>query len=59
MLRYEPVTVCEDAEGDIDAMPFLAGQDVALIRRTQTAGEIVREIVDEARSAAQRLNCLL
>jgi NAD(P)H-dependent flavin oxidoreductase YrpB (nitropropane dioxygenase family) len=59
MLRYEPVTVGDDAEGDIDAMPFWAGQGVALIQRTQTAGEIVREIADEARSAAQRLNRLL
>lgn len=42
-------------EGDIDAMAMWAGQGVGLVRRTQSAGEIVREIADEARFVLARL----
>ena len=49
-------TACEGTQGDIDAFPLWAGQGVGLVRRAQPAAEIVREIVEEARSAARLLN---
>jgi hypothetical protein len=36
-----------------------AGQGVGLVRRTQSAGEIVREIADEARFVLARLGARL
>jgi NAD(P)H-dependent flavin oxidoreductase YrpB (nitropropane dioxygenase family) len=53
--RYEAVTVCEGTEGDIEAFPLWAGQGVGLVQRAQPAGEIVKEIAEEARSVAGRL----
>jgi enoyl-[acyl-carrier protein] reductase II len=45
-----------DASGDIDSMSLLAGQDVGLVREVQPAGQIVHELVEEARQIiAQRL----
>jgi NAD(P)H-dependent flavin oxidoreductase YrpB (nitropropane dioxygenase family) len=48
--RYEAVTPRTDYEGDIEAMSLWAGQCVGLVRREQPAAEIVRELVEEARS---------
>jgi enoyl-[acyl-carrier protein] reductase II len=45
-----------DAGGDIASMCLLAGQGVGLVRAIQPAGEIVHELVQEARRIiAQRL----
>jgi NAD(P)H-dependent flavin oxidoreductase YrpB (nitropropane dioxygenase family) len=45
-----------DADGDIDSMSLLAGQGVGLVRSVQPAGEIVHELVNEARQIiSQRL----
>jgi enoyl-[acyl-carrier protein] reductase II len=38
-----------EASGDIDAMALLAGQGVGLVREVKPAGQIVRELVEEAR----------
>jgi NAD(P)H-dependent flavin oxidoreductase YrpB (nitropropane dioxygenase family) len=51
LLRYEAVTPRPDFDGDIEAMSLWAGQAVGLVRREQPASEIVREFVEEARSA--------
>lgn len=48
MVRYESTTPGPDAQGDIDGLSLWAGQGVACVGRVQPAGEIVREIVDEA-----------
>jgi len=49
-----------EASGDIDAMDLLAGQGVGLIREIKPAGQIVHELVEEARRIiAQRLLGLL
>jgi enoyl-[acyl-carrier protein] reductase II len=45
-----------DATGDIESMDLLAGQGVGLVRAIEPAGEIVRELVDEARATISRLN---
>jgi len=55
ILRYQSVTPGIGAEGDIDAMSLWAGQTVGLVSKVQPAGEIVREIVDDARAILDRL----
>lgn len=55
IVRYRSYTASADTEGDIDAMPLWAGQGVGLVSRMQSAGDIVREIADEARLILQRL----
>jgi NAD(P)H-dependent flavin oxidoreductase YrpB (nitropropane dioxygenase family) len=45
-----------DAGGEIDSMSLLAGQSVGLVREVKPAGQIVHELVEEARQLiAQRL----
>jgi NAD(P)H-dependent flavin oxidoreductase YrpB (nitropropane dioxygenase family) len=44
------------AAGDIESMDLLAGQGVGLVREIKPAGEIVRELVDEARLIILRLS---
>jgi NAD(P)H-dependent flavin oxidoreductase YrpB (nitropropane dioxygenase family) len=45
-----------DAVGEIDSMSLLAGQGVGLVRGVKPAGQIVHELVEEARQLiAQRL----
>jgi len=39
----------EDVTGDLDSMDLLAGQGVGLVREVKPAGEIVRDLVREAR----------
>jgi NAD(P)H-dependent flavin oxidoreductase YrpB (nitropropane dioxygenase family) len=55
IVRYQSYTPGADAEGDIDALALWAGQSVGLVSKVQSAGDIVREIADEARSILQRL----
>ncbi len=49
--RYEALTPRAGMVGDIAAMPHWAGQGVGLVRREQTAREIVAELVAEADAA--------
>jgi NAD(P)H-dependent flavin oxidoreductase YrpB (nitropropane dioxygenase family) len=55
IVRYQSYTPGADAEGDIDALSLWAGQSVGLVRKLQPAGDIVREIADEARSTLRTL----
>lgn len=55
IVRYQSYTPDADAEGDIDALPLWAGQSVGLVSKVQSAGDIVREIADEARLTLRRL----
>jgi NAD(P)H-dependent flavin oxidoreductase YrpB (nitropropane dioxygenase family) len=49
-----------DASGDIDAMSLLAGQGVGLVREVKPAGQIVHDLVEEARQIIlQRLMVLV
>jgi NAD(P)H-dependent flavin oxidoreductase YrpB (nitropropane dioxygenase family) len=50
VFRYEAVTARSDFAGGIEAMSLWAGQGVGLVRRSQPAGEIVRDLVQEAHS---------
>lgn len=48
--RYAAFTPGPNDTGEVEASSLWAGQGVAGVRRAQPAGEIVREIADEARS---------
>jgi NAD(P)H-dependent flavin oxidoreductase YrpB (nitropropane dioxygenase family) len=49
VLRFVSMPPNGEASGDIDSMALLAGQDVGLVREIKAAGQIVHELVEEAR----------
>jgi len=55
IVAYQPHTPGANDSGDIDALALWSGQGVGLVRRIQPAGEIVREIWDEAQATLVRL----
>ena len=56
VLRFMGFPPNSDASGDIDSMDLLAGQCVGLVREVKPAGQIVRELVEEAQQIiSQRL----
>jgi NAD(P)H-dependent flavin oxidoreductase YrpB (nitropropane dioxygenase family) len=55
VVRYQSHTPAANTEGDIDAMPLWAGQSVGLVSTVRPAGEIVREISDQAQSIIRRM----
>lgn len=60
VLRFMGFPPNAEARGDLDAMDLLAGQGVGLVREIKPAGQIVHELVEEARQIiAQRLLGLL
>ncbi|MGO9452619.1 MAG: NAD(P)H-dependent flavin oxidoreductase [Candidatus Binataceae bacterium] len=60
LLKYAVSTPAEYVEGDIESLPFYAGESVSLVREILPAGDIVRRIADEARAViAGRLSPLV
>jgi NAD(P)H-dependent flavin oxidoreductase YrpB (nitropropane dioxygenase family) len=60
VLRFVGMPPNGEARGDIDAMALLAGQSVGLVRAIKPAGQIVHELVEEARQIiANRLLSLV
>jgi NAD(P)H-dependent flavin oxidoreductase YrpB (nitropropane dioxygenase family) len=55
IVRYQIYTPGADAEGEIDETSMWAGQGVALLKRTEPAGDIVREIWRDADNVLKRL----
>src|SRR5580693_5922292 len=55
IVRYQSATPGPDTEGDIDAMSLWAGQSVGLVSKLQPAGDIVRDIANEAEATFRRL----
>jgi NAD(P)H-dependent flavin oxidoreductase YrpB (nitropropane dioxygenase family) len=55
IVRYQSYTPGADVEGDIDALSLWAGQSVGLVSKLQPAGDIVREIAEEARLILRQL----
>ena len=49
VLRFMGLPPNGEASGDIDAMSMLAGQGVGLVREIKPAGQIVHELIEEAR----------
>jgi NAD(P)H-dependent flavin oxidoreductase YrpB (nitropropane dioxygenase family) len=59
VLRFMGFPPNSDATGDIDSMDLLAGQSAGLVRELKPAGQIVGELVEEARQIiSQRLSAL-
>ncbi len=54
-VRYQSVAARSDHVGDIEAFAIWAGQGVGLVNRVQPAGEIVREIAEDAKRTLGRL----
>jgi len=60
VLRFMGFPPNSDAQGDIDSMDLLAGQGVGLIHEVKPAGQIVGELIAEARQIiSQRLAGLI
>jgi NAD(P)H-dependent flavin oxidoreductase YrpB (nitropropane dioxygenase family) len=55
IVRYQSATPGPDTKGDIDAMSLWAGQSVGLVSKLQPAGDIVRDIANEAEAIIRRL----
>lgn len=58
IFRYQDLTPGSSTEGDIEAMSLWCGQGVALVRKVQSAAQIVKEIADEARATFKRLGAV-
>lgn len=50
VVRYQSATPNAAMTGDVEAVSMWSGQGVGLVRRTQPAAEILREITDQARA---------
>ncbi len=55
VLRFMGFPPNSEASGDIDSIDLLAGQSVGLTREVKPAGQIVRELVEEARQIIAHL----
>ena len=55
IVRFQSCTPYPEVEGDIEAMSMWAGQGVGLVKKRQTAAEIVREIDAEATETLKKL----
>jgi NAD(P)H-dependent flavin oxidoreductase YrpB (nitropropane dioxygenase family) len=50
LVKYAVNTPADYIEGDVESLPFYAGESVSLVREILPAKEIVRRIVEEARA---------
>ena len=55
VLRYQSKTPSADLTGNIEAISMWAGQGVSMVKEVQSAGEIVRELVNEAEVTLKRI----
>ncbi|WP_341860926.1 nitronate monooxygenase [Gymnodinialimonas sp. 57CJ19] len=55
VLRYQSKSPSSDLTGNVEAVSMWAGQGVSLVREVQSAGDIVRDIVNEAKATLERL----
>ena len=55
IVRYRSYTPGPDTEGDVEAMSLWAGQSVGLVSKLQPAGDIVREIAEQAKVILRQL----
>jgi NAD(P)H-dependent flavin oxidoreductase YrpB (nitropropane dioxygenase family) len=58
MVRYQSATPRAGAVGDIEALSLWAGQGVGQVKRIQPAGDIVRELMAQARAALREAAAL-
>ena len=57
ILRFMGFPPSAEASGDIESMALYAGQGVGLVREIKPAGEVVRELVDQARAIIEGRLC--
>ncbi len=55
VLRYQSKTPSTDLTGNIEAVSMWAGQGVSMVKKVQSASEIVLEIVNDAEKTFQRV----
>ncbi len=55
VLRYQSKSPSADLTGSVEAISMWAGQGVSMVKEVQPAGDIVRDIVDEAKAALSRI----
>lgn len=53
-MRFMGLPPSNNATGEIESMALLAGQCVGLVREIKPAAEIIREIVEGARSLVEQ-----
>jgi NAD(P)H-dependent flavin oxidoreductase YrpB (nitropropane dioxygenase family) len=53
--RYQSVTATPEFTGDLEYLPFWAGQSCGLVHEIKPAGEIVEDVVKEAEAVIERL----
>jgi NAD(P)H-dependent flavin oxidoreductase YrpB (nitropropane dioxygenase family) len=54
--KYAAAIATLEFEGDLESMPFWAGQSCSLVKDIKPAGDIVRDIVGEAEEVIEHLN---
>jgi nitronate monooxygenase len=54
VIRYSSIMPGPDMTGNLAALAAFGGQSAGVIRRIQPAAEIIRELVDQARTALER-----
>lgn len=57
--RYTSIMPTPEFSGDLESVPFWAGQSCSLVREIKPAAQIVRDMVREAEDVIQRLNGLV
>jgi NAD(P)H-dependent flavin oxidoreductase YrpB (nitropropane dioxygenase family) len=55
VLRYQSKSPSADLTGSVEAISMWAGQGVSMVKEVRPAGDIVREIVDEAKVVLERI----
>ena len=55
VLRYQSKSPSADLTGNVEAVSMWAGQGVSMVKEVQPARDIVRDIVDEAKVALERI----
>jgi NAD(P)H-dependent flavin oxidoreductase YrpB (nitropropane dioxygenase family) len=53
--RYRSTTPTEEFVGDVELLPFWAGQSCSLVSDVKSAGDIVRDLVREAEEVIERM----
>lgn len=54
VVRYAPIVVTSDFDGDVDRAPLWAGESVDMVRDVRPAAEIVAALVEEAEAVLSR-----
>jgi nitronate monooxygenase len=59
IVRYASISPRADVEGDIEATSMWAGQSAGMIETVKPAGDVIRELVEEASQALRSATGLI